>query len=647
MKQAIFNSWKRGKRGNSQIAPERSVSDTTPKGQKPHFFNSDAEIAAVVAHAYDVLLGREADAEGMATYCTMLRKGERLAALVRSIVASPESREKNRTGSTAFRNADKATPDEVIAIRLAYLRWLGREPEPEGVQYYLAAIRNGMSFIECSLSIESSEEARARLEASAHSARAIPGLNFQVPILSDEDIFELIRLAYNHFLNREPESGVGYEGALRRSLPIATFIQEIANSEEAREVAQRAAMPDVSDGEFIIGISEILFQGGGTNPRELEFYQNYLREDRKRRPRLIDDFMADYFLRQRSSGPLFNNPYVCGILGSGDILTSAKWSERASRHRSQASAKLPSVFSRRFSHSGTYSVSAIASLYRGRQFIERFLDNITSQSIFDRSELIIIDANSPENEREVIRKYQQVYPNIVYKRMNYRIGIYDAWNEGLSIARGRYITNTNLDDLRRRDSFELQAAVLDRLPFIDVAYQDFFYSMDATLDFEAVAEIGFKSDLPIATANNLLYYNSPHNAPMWRATLHEELGNFDTSFKSAGDYEFWLRCATHQKQFFKLNTPHVAYFQNPAGISTAPQTKGIEEAERLKRKYARRLIAPELIMSRRDFEAEVNVNNPGGWDWGVSRYDFVQKQLRALRSHAKQGADRRPMGASR
>jgi len=50
----------------------------------------------------------------------------------------------------------------------------------------------------------------------------------------------------------------------------------------------------------------------------------------------------------------------------------------------------------------------------------------------------------------------------------------------------RYLTNTNLDDLHRRDYFELQATTLDRYDFIDVVYQDFVYSFDDSLAFEEV-----------------------------------------------------------------------------------------------------------------------------------------------------------------
>ena len=205
----------------------------------------------------------------------------------------------------------------------------------------------------------------------------------------------------------------------------------------------------------------------------------------------------------------------------------------------------------------------IASLYKGGKFIRKFLDNIVTQTSFDRSELIIIDAERPEREWEVIESYQRIYPNIVYRRINYRLGVYDAWNVGIDLSRGKYLTNTNLDDLRRRDSIELQTALLDSEPNVDVVYQDFYYSFDPDLSFDQVERFGFKSHLPIITPANMLLFNSPHNAPMWRKSLHDELGPFDNRYKSAGDWEFWMRCLASRKTFRKINIPHVVYYQNP------------------------------------------------------------------------------------
>ena len=392
------------------------------------------------------------------------------------------------------------------------------------------------------------------------------------------------------------------------------------------------ALSKLSDGNFILVIAELLFQGRGANPVDLEQFKRYLKEDPERRSDLIERLLCEHFIRLEHGENHKHDPHSVMIMGTQQFLTKGMWEEKAaaigSHSPSRKEKRSVERAEREFRHTGEYVVTAIASLYKGRQYLEAFLENITAQTIFDKSELIIIDANSPEGEGDLIAEYQKVFPNIIYKRVNHRIGIYDAWNDAIEMARGRYLTNTNLDDLRRIDSFELQAAALDELKFVDVVYQDFFYSLDSSLAFDEVARFGYKSSLPVLCVNNLLRFNSPHNAPMWRAQLHKDLGLFDTSFKSAGDYEFWLRCALQKKQFYKLNSPHVVYFQNPDGISTGPQTKGVEEARRLMNMYARKLIAPHMKMSRAEFASDLGIEPT--WSWDTSLYDVVQGELARL-----------------
>jgi glycosyltransferase involved in cell wall biosynthesis len=290
-------------------------------------------------------------------------------------------------------------------------------------------------------------------------------------------------------------------------------------------------------------------------------------------------------------------------MGTGERLTLEKWRSR-SLEVSKTGAENISAFSYPAPHinvSSEIQVTAIASLYKGGRYIEKFLQNISRQSLGDAFELVIIDANSPDNEVETIREYQKTFKNIVYKRVDYRIGIYDAWNVAIDMARGKYLTNTNVDDLRHPASLQIQAEVLDRLPFVDTVYQDFYYTLDPDLDFDEVAALGFKSDVPIVSPLNLLHFNSPHNAPMWRKRLHAEVGYFDTAFKSAGDYDFWMRCLAAGKVFYKINTPHIVYYQNPTGVSTSPDMPGIVEGHRLFKKYARKLQSPYIYGTRSEF----------------------------------------------
>ena len=50
-------------------------------------------------------------------------------------------------------------------------------------------------------------------------------------------------------------------------------------------------------------------------------------------------------------------------------------------------------------------VSIITSIYNGDAYISQFLSNITTQSYFSKCELILIDANSPQNEKKVINEF--------------------------------------------------------------------------------------------------------------------------------------------------------------------------------------------------------------------------------------------------
>ena len=64
--------------------------------------------------------------------------------------------------------------------------------------------------------------------------------------------------------------------------------------------------------------------------------------------------------------------------------------------------------------------------------------------------------------------------------------------------------------------------------------------------------------------------NMPHASPMWRKEYHEKYGYFDEQYRSAGDWEMWLRGASKGSKFKKIHELLGLYYFNPAGISTNP-----------------------------------------------------------------------------
>ena len=119
-------------------------------------------------------------------------------------------------------------------------------------------------------------------------------------------------------------------------------------------------------------------------------------------------------------------------------------------------------------------VSVVTSVYNSDKFIEPFLEDITSQTIFDQSELILINCNSPGNEEAIIKKYMSKYPNIKYERLDKDPGIYGGWNKAIELASGEYITNANTDDRKSAYHLESHARSLLQNPEVGLVYSACF-----------------------------------------------------------------------------------------------------------------------------------------------------------------------------
>ena len=236
-------------------------------------------------------------------------------------------------------------------------------------------------------------------------------------------------------------------------------------------------------------------------------------------------------------------------------------------------------------------VSIITSIYNGDEYIEQFMEDITSQTIFEeKCELVLIDANSPGNEEEIIKPYIEKYPNnIVYKKLDQDPGIYAVWNMGVEMATGEYLTNANLDDRHAPFAYEKQSVTLLANPDVDLVYADMLITDQPNETWAVNSSNGRKYNFPEFSYDHLKMVNMPHAAPMWRKSLHKKHGLFDQKYKSAGDWEMWLRAAQKGSKFMKISTPVGLYYFNPTGISTNPDNFSWkrEEEKEIFEKYSK------------------------------------------------------------
>ncbi len=250
-------------------------------------------------------------------------------------------------------------------------------------------------------------------------------------------------------------------------------------------------------------------------------------------------------------------------------------------------------------------VSVIISTYNSEKFIRGRIDNLLRQSIIDKIEIIVINSGSLQNEEEIIRKYQDQYPNIVYYRTENRETIYKAWNRGIKLAKGQFICNANTDDRLHPDALEILSNVLIKNRDVALVYADQYITDIPNLEFDETL-LKRKCLFPDFDKIKQMQHCIIGSQPMWRASLHfNDNIWFDETYEVCGDQDFELRIAEkyriiHISQllgyFYKPNDKKNKELENPAIT--------MSEVEKINKKYVDEFVKKQSL---KELEKVLNI----------------------------------------
>jgi glycosyltransferase involved in cell wall biosynthesis len=217
-------------------------------------------------------------------------------------------------------------------------------------------------------------------------------------------------------------------------------------------------------------------------------------------------------------------------------------------------------------------VSAIVSTYNSEKFIRCKIDDLIGQTIFNDLEIIIINSGSTQKEDSIIGEYLVKYPNIKYIRTEKRETIYKAWNRGIKIATGQFITSSNTDDRLKNDALEILSNTLIKNSDIVMVYADQYLSNIPNQPF-ADSE---KNKLIKFPDYNYIYQLERciiGSQQMWRSSIHfDEDIWFNEEYEVCGDHEFELIISEKSKikhlpiplgTFYKSSNRTNKEFENP------------------------------------------------------------------------------------
>ncbi|RTY33554.1 glycosyltransferase [Chlorobium phaeovibrioides] len=211
------------------------------------------------------------------------------------------------------------------------------------------------------------------------------------------------------------------------------------------------------------------------------------------------------------------------------------------------------------------AISIITAVFNGARTLRNTIESIVPQ-LTDEIEYIIIDGGSTDGTQYLIRSYAEHFAYWISEPDG---GIYDAWNKGLAHALGQFICFVGADDVLMPGVLETYLANIRQRPEIEyISSRVALGESDGRIIGQAWRWDHFRRRMTVAHVGSL------HNR-----NLYERLGQYDTSYRIVGDYEFLLRAGS------SLNTgfiDEVTVIMGAGGVSNKFISLALKETMRAK-----------------------------------------------------------------
>jgi glycosyltransferase involved in cell wall biosynthesis len=225
-------------------------------------------------------------------------------------------------------------------------------------------------------------------------------------------------------------------------------------------------------------------------------------------------------------------------------------------------------------------VSVIVHTYNHEKFIRQTLDSILNQQVNFDYEVIVGDDASPDSTPEIIKEYQQKFPEIIKPMLHPKnLGGFGKNNTlaTLEVCKGEYIAAMDGDDYWTNPlKLQKQVDFLDKNPdfvscfhnalihFEDGSHQDMYVNDDAQKQVTGIEDLIGEDEVWFMATSAVMFRNGIiKEYPQW---FHES---------KSGDIPRYILLGKYGK-FFYINELMSVYRKNRGGMSF---TDGKQDAD--------------------------------------------------------------------
>ena len=214
-------------------------------------------------------------------------------------------------------------------------------------------------------------------------------------------------------------------------------------------------------------------------------------------------------------------------------------------------------------------LSIITVCFNAAKTIENTIKSLADNKNSD-IEYLIIDGGSKDETMQIANRYKGYIDCIISEKDN---GIYDALNKGIKLAKGEYIMLLAADDV-----------------LIDGGIQQALKTLNSDTDIWCGSIIlktdyGYFIEHSSPNLEGLKYSCTLRNpAALFRKTIFDKWGYYDTSYRCSADRELFLRMYINGCSFQIEKIPITLFGME--GISSLDRTKyAIPEGRRIELQY--------------------------------------------------------------
>ncbi|MBE6738410.1 MAG: glycosyltransferase [Ruminococcus sp.] len=196
-------------------------------------------------------------------------------------------------------------------------------------------------------------------------------------------------------------------------------------------------------------------------------------------------------------------------------------------------------------------ISVIMAVYNCAPTVQEAIDSIINQT-YANWEFIICDDCSTDNTLEIVKEYEEKYPDkfkVIRNDVNSKLSF--SLNHCLKYAQGEFIARMDGDDISRSDRFEKQVKYLREHPDIDLVS-----TLVQRFEGDKLADIIKKPEFPDKyTQRSQVAFN--HATIMTYKYVYDKCGGYTVSKRTvrAQDYDLWFRFFYHDFKGINMQEP--------------------------------------------------------------------------------------------